>query len=73
MKWTLWAAVACTAGCVNSPPVENPSAPAEFRSSTEEAYEARQLEQAEADCASQGKHAESQRIEGETIYSCSDN
>jgi hypothetical protein len=32
--------------------------------------EARALEQAEADCARQGKHAESNRVEGETIYDC---
>ena len=72
MKWTLWAAAVCVAGCVNAPPVENPSAPAEFRGSTEQAMEARQLEKAEADCASRGKHADAQRIEGETVYTCSD-
>jgi hypothetical protein len=33
--------------------------------------EAQALEQAEADCARQGKHAVSQRSEGETIYDCS--
>jgi hypothetical protein len=72
MKWTLVAAAACAAGCINSAPVENPSSPAEFRSSTEEAMEARQLEKAEADCAGQGKHAETKRVEGETVYSCSE-
>jgi len=72
MKWTLLAAAACAAGCVNAPPVENPSSPAQFRSSTEEAAEARQLERAEADCAGQGKHAEAQRLEGETVYTCAD-
>jgi hypothetical protein len=34
--------------------------------------EARALEQAEADCARQGKHAVSKRVEGETIYDCSE-
>jgi hypothetical protein len=34
--------------------------------------EARALEQAEADCARQGKHAVSQRAEGETLYDCAD-
>ena len=34
--------------------------------------EARALEQAEADCARQGKHAVSQRVEGETVYDCAD-
>ena len=33
--------------------------------------EAQALEQAEADCARQRKHAVSQRSEGETIYDCS--
>jgi hypothetical protein len=36
------------------------------------ASEAQALEQAETDCARQGKHAVSQRIEGETLYSCAD-
>ena len=35
--------------------------------------EAQALERAEADCARQGKHAVSQRIQGETIYNCADN
>jgi hypothetical protein len=34
--------------------------------------EARALELAEADCARQGKHAVSQRAEGETLYDCAD-
>ena len=72
MKWTLLAAAACAVGCVNAPPVENPSAPAEFRSASEERAEARALEQAEAECASQEKQAEAHRIEGETVYTCAD-
>ena len=35
--------------------------------------EAQALEQAETDCARQGKQAVSQRVEGETIYNCADN
>ena len=34
--------------------------------------EARALEQAESDCARQGLHAVSQRVEGETTYDCVD-
>ena len=32
--------------------------------------EARGLEQAESDCARQGQHAVSRRVEGETLYEC---
>jgi hypothetical protein len=32
--------------------------------------EARALELAEADCATQGKHAVARRAEGETFYDC---
>jgi len=72
MKWTLLAAAACAVGCVNAPPVENPSAPTAFRSASEEQVEARELEQAEAECANQEKHAEAHRIEGETVFTCAD-
>lgn len=56
-------AVGCTAG---PPPVDTQtgSPRAEQRS------EARGLEQAEAECARQGKHAEAERSEGETLYHC---
>jgi len=56
-------------GCVmGPPPLDNPTASprAERRS------EARALEQAEVDCAAQGKHAEAERVEGETLYHCVD-
>jgi hypothetical protein len=72
MKWTLLAAAACAVGCVNAPPIESPSAPAEFRSASEEQVEARALEQAETECATQEKHAEAHRIEGETVFTCVD-
>jgi hypothetical protein len=58
--------------CAGGPPLENPSAPGAMRPDVDERREARALEQAESDCASQGKHAVSQRVEGETIYSCAD-
>jgi hypothetical protein len=62
--------LALIAGCVNSAPVDNPSAPGSIRPASEERTEARQLEQAEADCASQGKHAVARRDEGLTVYDC---
>jgi hypothetical protein len=73
MRWT---AVVCTtliAACANSPPpVDNPSAPGSFRAPVDERREARALEEAEADCAKQGKHAVARRAEGETLYDCVD-
>jgi hypothetical protein len=56
-------------GCVmGPPPLDNPTASPR----AEQRNEARALEQAEADCAAQGKHAEAQRSEGETLYHCVD-
>jgi hypothetical protein len=70
MKWTALAGLALIAGCVNSQPIDNPSAPGEIRPASDERIEARQLEQAEADCAAQGKHAVARREEGLTVYDC---
>jgi hypothetical protein len=58
--------------CAGGPPLDNPSAPGAMRPDVAERREARGLEQAESDCASQGKHAVSQRVEGETVYDCAD-
>jgi hypothetical protein len=58
--------VACAAG----PAPENPSAPGAMRPDVDERREARALEQAEAECSRQGKHAVAQRVEGETVYDC---
>jgi putative hemolysin len=70
MKWTALACVALMAGCANSPPVDNRSAPGAGQPAVDERDEARALEQAEANCASQGKHAEAKRVEGTTVYDC---
>lgn len=70
MRWT---AVVCTtliAACANSPPMDNPSAPGSFRPAVDERREARALEQAEVECARQGKHAVARREEGETLFDC---
>ena len=58
--------------CAGGPPLDNPSAPGAMRPDVDERREARALERAESDCATQGKHAVSQRVEGETVYSCAD-
>lgn len=60
---------ALAGGCVmGPPPPDNPtSSPRAERRS-----EARSLEQAEAECAAQGKHAVAERSEGETLYHCAD-
>jgi hypothetical protein len=62
---------AVLAACAGSPQLAYESAPDEMtQSSAVDSGEARALEQAEADCARQGKHAVSQRVEGETVYDC---
>jgi len=70
MKWIALGPLAVLVGCANSLPVDNPSAPGSFRPSGQERSEARALERAEADCASQGKHAQAKRVEGDTVYEC---
>jgi hypothetical protein len=70
MKWMTVIGSLLVVACVNSPPIENPSSPSQFRGSSEQASEARQLEKAEADCAAQGKHAVARRVEGTTLYDC---
>ena len=59
--------------CTGSPQLAYASAPDEIAANSPvDSGEARALEQAEADCARQGKHAVSKRVEGETIYDCAD-
>jgi putative hemolysin len=72
MKWTATACTALIVGCANSPPPDNPSAPGAGRPHVDERREARALEQAEANCESQGKRAVARREEGETFYDCVD-
>ena len=74
MKWTVAACTALIVGCqlANSPPPENPSAPGAGHPNADERREARALEQAEANCQTQGKHAVARREEGETVYDCVD-
>lgn len=72
MKWTLITCAALMAGCNGGPPVDNPSAPGALRPGANQLGEARALEQAESDCAAQGKHAVARREAGETFYDCVD-
>jgi hypothetical protein len=76
-----WIAVTCAAlivGCANAPSINYSPGPDpgdanggfQYQSDGVDTNEARELEQAEADCATQGKHAVSTRDEGETIYEC---
>ena len=66
LRRVVLACAAVTAGCMGGPPLDNPTSSPR----SEQRGEARGLEQAEAECARQGKHAEAQRVEGETIYQC---
>jgi hypothetical protein len=63
---------AALAACAGGPQIGYESAPDAMQQvNAADPGEAQALEQAEADCARQGKHAVSQRSEGETIYDCS--
>ncbi|MBV8784759.1 MAG: hypothetical protein JOZ67_11280 [Gammaproteobacteria bacterium] len=57
----------CAAG---APPIDNPSAPPASRSDAPREAEVRALDQAEAQCAAKGQHAEAKRVEGDTVYDC---
>jgi hypothetical protein len=72
MKTMALAALTFLAACAGGPPVDNPSAPGAMRPDVDERREARALEEAETDCAKEGKHAVSQRVEGETVFDCVD-
>jgi hypothetical protein len=65
---------AIVAGCAGGPQIGYESAAVATQPvNAADSDEARALEQAETDCARQGKHAVSQRVEGETIYDCAHN
>ncbi|HTC14228.1 MAG TPA: hypothetical protein VK695_00350 [Steroidobacteraceae bacterium] len=68
MRWTALVSTIVFAGCANAPAPDNPAGSAR----SQDRNEARALEQAEADCAKQGKHAVAKRVDGESIYDCSD-
>lgn len=73
MRWTLLVCAAVVTGCAGGPQIAYQSAPDAMQSGdAADPREAAALEQAEAYCARQGKHAVSQRNEGETLYDCAD-
>jgi hypothetical protein len=73
MKWMFLCCTVLIVGCAGAPSMSYDSAQPEVASAdAADPSEARALEQAEADCARQGKHAVSQRVEGETLYDCAD-
>ncbi|HWZ65079.1 MAG TPA: hypothetical protein VNX02_18825 [Steroidobacteraceae bacterium] len=69
MKALILGCATLLVGCTLGPPAQD-SPTSSPRS--EQRGEARALEQAEADCAAQGKHAVAERSEGETLYHCAD-
>ena len=70
MKWIVLGCAALIAGCANSPAAYSPSAPGTGQRAVDDRREARALEEAEANCSKQGKHAVAKRVEGETVYDC---
>jgi hypothetical protein len=78
MQWAMVSviATAVVAACAYAPPpVESPSAPPPVQAGiapgeAEQLSEARALEQQEAKCATEGKHAVARRVEDVTVYDC---
>jgi len=79
MRWTALTCAAVIVGCANAPSINyapgpddsmNANGGFQYQNDGTDTNEARGLEQAEADCATQGKHAVSNRVEGETVYEC---
>lgn len=73
MKMITSLCLAVVAACAGEPQIAYQSAPdATQQAEVVDPGEAQALEQAEAECARQGKHAVAQRVEGETVYDCQD-
>ena len=70
MKWIVLACATLVAGCANFSLTDDRSFPGAGQPAVDESREARALEQAEANCVRQGKHAEARRVEGATVYNC---
>jgi hypothetical protein len=70
MRWIVLGCATLLAGCANFPTTDNRSAPGAGQPAVDERREARALEEAESDCASQGKYAEAGREGGVTVYDC---
>ena len=72
MKWLVFGCATLVTACANFPPTDNRSFPGAGQTAVDERREARALELAETDCASQGKHVDTGRVEGVTVYHCTD-
>jgi len=73
MRWITLPCTVVLVACAGGPQIAYESAAdATASAGAADPGEARALEQAESDCARQGQHAVSQRVEGETLYDCSD-
>lgn len=72
MKWMVLVCAAVITACTYAPVVQNPTDSAVMAPDAAGAAETRRLEQSESDCARQGKHAQADRVEGRTVYTCSD-
>jgi len=79
MRWMVVSCAAVIVGCANAPSISyapGPDDPGDanggfqYQNDGVDSSEARALEQAETDCATQGKHAVSSRVEGQTVYDC---
>jgi hypothetical protein len=70
MKWIVLGCATLFAGCANFPATDNRSATGAGQPAVDERREARALEQAESNCASQGKDAQTGREEGVVVYDC---
>jgi hypothetical protein len=75
MNNTKWLAAVCGAmitACTYAPVVENPNDPAIMAPDAADNAETQKLEQTESACESKGQHAEADRVEGHTVYTCVD-
>ena len=73
MKTVALAALAGLVACAGAPPpMDNPLAPGAMGTELDVGGEAQALERAETECAKDGKHAVSERVDGEMVYNCAD-
>jgi hypothetical protein len=71
MKVIMSLCLTAVAACAGGPQLAYQSAPEPMQQGDAvDPGEAQALEQAESECARQGKHAVARRVEGETFYDC---
>jgi hypothetical protein len=70
MKWIVMVCASLAAGCANFPPADNRSFPGAGQPAVDERRESRALELAESNCVSHGKDVDTERVEGQLVYSC---